>query len=586
MAKFSVEQALRRARSYAQKGDADKARELYNGILKEFPQNQKARKALSKIGTQKSKVKRKSPPQATIKDLVSHLNQGQNQRVLAEAKALSLLYPDSFVVWNFMGAAYHRLGQLPAAAKSFQRSCELNPKFADGFNNLGVALVAQGRADEAISRFRRAVELKPGYVDAYNNLGSIYFKQNQLDQAVECFKYASDSGSNNVEAFSDLGLALQRQGKIDQAISIYERALAIQPDHAGVLTNLGSALAAQGKPKDGLTHYLSAMEIDPKFGLAHINVAKLPVGLVKSEVLEKLEKLSSSSAQSFDDINFKFFQANILRHKGKTSESFDFICEANRMMEDREKIQSWRERMAATEKELTHWSPENSFDGGISSYKLLFILGPSRSGKSTVERILSEIPGFARSYEGWRGRTSMKADSASLNEAQSRSAVTSQSKSRIENFLYFEEEEVLAQGIRILSCTHPSAIHSLHSLYESFENAFFVFVQRDPIETASEVFAQEYRVGNHYSYNPNSALEYVERYNRLSQELTNKLAKRAMSVRYQDVLDDPTAVARKIENLLGQRLFKDSQKFPASTRPRSSIYAPYFKEYLRKSEDT
>ncbi len=45
--------------------------------------------------------------------------------------------PNSAVLWNKIGIAYHQLGELEAARKSYERAVKLDKKFADAINNEG-----------------------------------------------------------------------------------------------------------------------------------------------------------------------------------------------------------------------------------------------------------------------------------------------------------------------------------------------------------------------------------------------------------------------------------------------------------------
>ena len=52
----------------------------------------------------------------------------------------------------------------------FRKAIELDPKYADAYNNLGNALRGQKKLDEAIAAYRKAIELDPKYANAHNNL--------------------------------------------------------------------------------------------------------------------------------------------------------------------------------------------------------------------------------------------------------------------------------------------------------------------------------------------------------------------------------------------------------------------------------
>ena len=198
MAKLSVDKALLKAKSNAKKGEIEEAQKLYQAVLQAFPKNKRAQQGLAALNKPKQPNVTQSPPQETINQLVNLYNQGQLGAVVEQAKALTLQYPKSFLVWNLLGAANKGLGRVQAAAEAFSKVTELNPTYADGFSNLGVTLKEQGKLEEAIASCKKALSLNPDYAEAYNNMGN----------------------------------ALKDQGKLDEAIAAYEKALSVKPDYA------------------------------------------------------------------------------------------------------------------------------------------------------------------------------------------------------------------------------------------------------------------------------------------------------------------------------------------------------------------
>lgn len=582
MGKFSVEQTLRRAKLHAQKGEWAKARELYAIVLEKFPQNKKAKVALLDIARNaKPKVGAVLPSQ-TANQLVTMLNQGQVKRVIEETQRLCRVFPDSHVLWNILGVAFHKAGNLASAVQSFEKSCEVNPKFAEAFNNLGLSLAAIGREKEAIGKFRRAIEIKPAYVEALNNLGSLYFKIGKLSASVECFERVAKLGTSNVEAINDHGQVLTRQGKLEGAFTRFEAALELNPNHPGILNNLAKAYEIQSKTDLAILSYLRAIKADPNFEQSYFNLAKLPSGLLSRDVVEIIRNFRPSSDPDCLKAESQFFRGHVLRHMGMFTEGFDFICSANKSKMDEEKIKLWRKRIASLEEKIDMWRPNSNANEGELKPKLLFILGPSRSGKSTVERIISGSKSVLCANEGWRHNL----DSPIHTGATSGNSEGSKLPSNvaIEDIIYFAEEDIKAQNADVVVCTHPGVIYDATFIHDSFDSAYFVFVNRDAIDTASEVFAKVYGTANEHSYDAQSSLDYVKWYKRVSDVLNTKMGERAISVNFESVLRNPQDTVSKIEKLLGKRLYSESQTYEKNEN-RPAPHAAHFKELLEKTGD-
>ena len=222
MAKLIVEQALLKAKSHVKKGKIEEAQKLYKMVLQAFPKNKRAQQGLAAISGSKQTIVVKEPPHEPINQLVTLYNQGQMVLVVEEATSLIEQYPEAFIVWNIMGAAYKGLGRVQAAADAFQKVTELNPNYASGFNNMGNALQDQGKLDEAIASFKKALSLKPNYANAYNNMGNALKNQGKLDEATASYKKALSLKPDFAEAHNNMGRLCWLQGNFKIAFELLE----------------------------------------------------------------------------------------------------------------------------------------------------------------------------------------------------------------------------------------------------------------------------------------------------------------------------------------------------------------------------
>ena len=154
-------------------------------------------------------------------------------------------YPDSHVLWNMFGVLLKSTKQLPNSLSAFQKVVDLNPLYAEGFNNRGVVLRELYRHDEAVESFKRALTINPEYAEAIANLGISASHTGDTIQAIEAFEQALKISPNDPDIMTNLGAEFLRVGKIDQALEILGRALDLEPDLAIALMNYGYALIAK-----------------------------------------------------------------------------------------------------------------------------------------------------------------------------------------------------------------------------------------------------------------------------------------------------------------------------------------------------
>ena len=112
------------------------------------------------------------------------LGQQMFEQVIEQAQKLIKQYSNNLTLWNIMGVAAVRLGQLDHAIISFQNAINIEPNAVDAHNNLGNILIKQGKLEEAIEAFSKALSIKPDFPEAHNNMGDALQQQGKLEEAI------------------------------------------------------------------------------------------------------------------------------------------------------------------------------------------------------------------------------------------------------------------------------------------------------------------------------------------------------------------------------------------------------------------
>jgi tetratricopeptide (TPR) repeat protein len=85
--------------------------------------------------------------------------------------------------YNYLGLAYHKVGDIDNAILQYKKSLSLNPFYADAYNNIGISYFYKGSVDKAITNFKHAIEIDPYHADAHYNLGVVYGEKGLIDLA-------------------------------------------------------------------------------------------------------------------------------------------------------------------------------------------------------------------------------------------------------------------------------------------------------------------------------------------------------------------------------------------------------------------
>jgi len=270
--KFSLDQAIAKAKLHVGRGDLEQARGLYNAVLKAFPNNLKAREGLSTLEARAANQLRHKPSEDVIKSLLSLYNARDLDRVIETASALVKTYPNSSDIWNIMGAAAGQTGCHDQAILAFRKVIQLQPDSAGAYNNLGTALKGQGKFEEAVTSYRQAINISPDYVDAYSNLGLTLVQQGKLDAAFTIYSEALSLRPEFAEVHNYLGIVLDKMGKSDQAIASYKKAISLNPDLIDAHFHLGCTLLHLGNLDDAVAAFCNTISLNQNYAEAHSNL--------------------------------------------------------------------------------------------------------------------------------------------------------------------------------------------------------------------------------------------------------------------------------------------------------------------------
>ena len=317
MTKLSVDRALRKAKSHERNGQMDEAVKLYHSVLAVFPSNTRAKQGLAKLSQPKpGTLAGKNPSDETLNQLIALYNKGQIRTVTQECDRLTQEFPQSFLLWNLLGAANNAQGKLEEAIAAHNKALLIKPDFAEAHNNIGAAFQSQGKFEEASAAYNKALLIKPDYARAHYNLGITLQELGRLEEAIASYRQAIGLIPDYVEAHYNLGNTLQELGRSKDAEASYRKAIALKPDYADAHSNLGVTLQELGKLKDALVQYKKSFElvrgknpVDPQ----HQSFRLISKAKMKHDI-EQFEYLAASGYES------EKFQALVNVYKAVSSE--------------------------------------------------------------------------------------------------------------------------------------------------------------------------------------------------------------------------------------------------------------------------
>jgi arylsulfatase A-like enzyme/Flp pilus assembly protein TadD len=143
-------------------------------------------------------------------------------QILQEGLKLIDYDPD---LWNYLGVAYWRKGDLDEALEAFGRSLSLDHNYSIAFNNMGSVYLSKflttkdrGDLDQSVRNFEKAIQLDPTYASAYNGAGAAYIQAGDVEGAIRSWEKAVEINPELGFSLYNLGLAYLRKGDKNKAL--------------------------------------------------------------------------------------------------------------------------------------------------------------------------------------------------------------------------------------------------------------------------------------------------------------------------------------------------------------------------------
>lgn len=274
---------LTQALQLHQQGQLQKARALYERVLKAEPKSVQALHLLGVLAAQTGHYQWSVdligraialvPGEATFHNDRGNalVELGRTEDAIASFERAIALRPDYAEAYYNRGDALQNLRRLDDALASYDAAIAAAPDFFEAHNNRGNVLRELERHEEAAASYRHALTLQPADVDAQLNLARALRAMHRLEEAGAAYQRTLELRPDLVDAMSDMGGVLRDLGHTDRALDVLNHALQLAPDHAPARVNRGAVLIDLGHPEEALRDCDHALSIEPRNAQAHGN---------------------------------------------------------------------------------------------------------------------------------------------------------------------------------------------------------------------------------------------------------------------------------------------------------------------------
>ncbi len=166
--------------------------------------------------------------------------------------------------WNYLGLAYHSLGDGTNAVHAYQQALALDRNLAETRYNLGCLYLEQNRLDAAKNEFTTFVLRRPNSAGALAKLGTAQLRGKELNAAEKSFTDALKINPQSAEAMNGLGIVMLQRNSAYTALQYFNLALQAQTNYSPAVLNLAVYFQQQPNGKSvALQRYRQYLTLEP-----------------------------------------------------------------------------------------------------------------------------------------------------------------------------------------------------------------------------------------------------------------------------------------------------------------------------------
>jgi tetratricopeptide (TPR) repeat protein len=426
------------------------------------------------------------------------------------------------------------------------------PDHVRALHELGLLHMAQKEYDLAIDFLSRGAMHCPRHVKILGALANCYFEVEAYEMAAHILDIARKLQEDSPKVHLALGKVLHAQRDFERAATHLERALKLNPDMFLAAFQLGRCYENLDRLSDAADIYLRSLAMAPGSRLQSISaLSDLPPSLVPLDLLQLIEQVENTGDGNDSKIDLYFAKARILDKLGRFDEAWSYARMANAEVfkscanklkgeeARRARVMDWargsaRPAIPAVESIVTDPTP-------------LFILGPSRSGKSIVEQFLKAFNAVRCGHENLLVQSAVRLSNQLSGYLSSGNFASLPADAYpVFSRIYGQELRRRAGHAAVFTTSSPGLLDHVPRILAAMPRSKFVFVKRDVNDLALRIFFKKYERGHYFSYDVSKIYSYIAFYHALIDIYLNRFPENSILVRYEDMVANPSTTAHRL----------------------------------------
>ncbi len=392
-------------------------------------------------------------------------------------------------------------------------------------------------------------------------LSAANLKLHNTDGAQLALDQALKLSPDNPDILFLAGEAHRQERDYAAAAATFQRCLAINPGAREARRLLADCLCQIGQYGEAVAQFRQIVR-DGKAGITTLALlCGVPFKMVDFDVpaaLEAAEKQKTSLAPEHAQAHSAFIRGWMFDGQGNHGAAWKSLVAANEIKwrsaaaDYARDVASRKEHLAAARTLPVGPAPALN-DAGLATS--LFIVGPSRSGKTTLERLAALLSHAQRGYENTMVERAVR-EATQLAGMVSRTSLNALPPHLDRMFAaqYVKALKRKTNDAQLFTHTHPGSLRDVIRLAATIPNCRFVFMRRGKKDLTFRIFQKNYLNGNHHAYNLESIHEYLAWYEEYIAVLHARYPSTTLILDYEAMIEDPRGALASVAALCGMSM--------------------------------
>lgn len=432
---------------------------------------------------------------------------------------------------------------------------ETVPPAARPLYERGLARLSEGRMGPALEALAAALRAAPHSADVHAALGQAHLVAGRTADAIAALTRAAELAPGRADLAVPLGVALGNDGRVEEALATLDRVLADQPRHRDALLARAVVLEKAARYDEGYDALAAAVAegaagYEAAFAFALLGPRKGR----EAEAVTRIEAALAGPLGPAQRVSLHFQAGRILDRMERWDEAFAHYAEGNRLHGATFDVEAFGRHVDRLIETFSAAALARLPRARHGSRAPVFIVGMPRSGTTLTEQTLAAHPQVHGAGELPTLQKVVDLVPAMTGKAEPWPECAARlGQAGVETLAgrYLAEVARLAPEAARITDKMPQNFLSLGLVALLFPGARVVHCTRDPMDTCLSCYFQAFTQGHAYAFDLATLGAYYRHYRRLMDHWEAVLDVPMTEVRYEAMVADQEATARRLVDFVG-----------------------------------